>query len=74
MANSLGELIVVRRLADRAWAAKVRSLEWRRANAAGQKYLLDKDVPWAKPANEKPKGETIAYDAMLNASKAVKAR
>lgn len=36
---------------------------------AGQKYLRDKDVPWVKLANEKPKGETIAYDTMLNASK-----
>ena len=26
------------------------------------KYLSDKAAPWAKLANEKPKGETIAYD------------
>ena len=27
------------------------------------KYLSDKGAPWAKLANEKPKGETIAYDS-----------
>ena len=61
-------------MAGRAWSAKARSLAWRRAHAAGQKYLSDKDVPWAKLANEMPKGETIAYDTMLNACKAGKAR
>ena len=34
------------------------------------KWLSDKGAPWAKLANEKPKGETIAYDALLNAWKA----
>jgi glycerol transport system substrate-binding protein len=34
----------------------------------------DKGAPWAKLANEKPKGETIAYDALLNAWKAGKVR
>ncbi len=38
------------------------------------KWLSDKGAPWAKLANEKPKGETIAYDALLNAWKAGKAR
>jgi hypothetical protein len=61
-------------LAGRAWSAKVRTLAWRRAHAASQKYLSDKDVARAKLANEKPKGETIAYDSMLNACKAGKAR
>jgi glycerol transport system substrate-binding protein len=31
------------------------------------KYLSDKAAPWAKLANEKPKGETIAYEKLLNA-------
>jgi hypothetical protein len=61
-------------LAGRAWSAKVRSLAWRRAHAAGQKYLGDEDVPWAKLVKEKPKGETVAYDKMLNAFNAGKAR
>ena len=45
-------------------------------NAKGdpKKYLSDKGAPWAKLANEKPKGETIAYDTLLNAWKAGKVR
>jgi glycerol transport system substrate-binding protein len=39
-----------------------------------KKWLSDKGAPWAKLANEKPKGETIAYDALLNAWKAGKVR
>jgi glycerol transport system substrate-binding protein len=31
--------------------------------------LSDKAAPWAKLANEKPKGETIAYEKLLNAWK-----
>jgi glycerol transport system substrate-binding protein len=38
------------------------------------KYLSDKAAPWAKLANEKPKGETIAYDKLLAAWKAGKVR
>jgi glycerol transport system substrate-binding protein len=38
------------------------------------KYLSDKGAPWKKLANEKPKGETIAYDTLLNAWKSGKAR
>ena len=38
------------------------------------KYLSDKGAPWKKLANEKPKGETIAYDTLLNAWKAGKVR
>jgi glycerol transport system substrate-binding protein len=33
------------------------------------KYLSDKQAPWKKLANEKPKGETIAYETLLNAWK-----
>ncbi len=33
------------------------------------KYLSDKAAPWAKLANEKPKGKTIAYETLLNAWK-----
>ncbi|TWO72597.1 carbohydrate ABC transporter substrate-binding protein [Caenimonas sedimenti] len=45
-------------------------------NAKGDpaKWLSDKAAPWAKLANEKPKGETIAYDKLLAAWKAGKAR
>ena len=39
-----------------------------------KKYLSDKAAPWAKLANEKPKGETIAYDTLLNAWKSGKVR
>jgi glycerol transport system substrate-binding protein len=39
-----------------------------------KKWLSDKGAPWAKLANEKPKGETIAYDTLLNAWKAGKVR
>jgi glycerol transport system substrate-binding protein len=38
------------------------------------KYLSDKGAPWKKLANEKPKGETIAYETLLNAWKNGKAR
>ncbi|MDO9279141.1 MAG: ABC transporter substrate-binding protein [Polaromonas sp.] len=38
------------------------------------KYLSDKAAPWKKLANEKPKGETIAYEKLLNAWKAGKVR
>src|SRR5690349_18165435 len=38
------------------------------------KYLSTKEAPWAKLPNEKPKGETIAYDTLLNAWKAGKVR
>ncbi|AZP12475.1 extracellular solute-binding protein [Undibacterium parvum] len=31
------------------------------------KYLSDKGAPWKKIANEKPKGETIAYEKLLQA-------
>ncbi|WP_026075637.1 ABC transporter substrate-binding protein [Noviherbaspirillum massiliense] len=40
-------------------------------NAKGDpnKWLSDKGAPWTKLANEKPKGETIAYDKLLQAWK-----
>ena len=38
------------------------------------KYLSDKGAPWKKLANEKPKGETIAYETLLNAWKNGKVR
>ncbi|MBC7500223.1 MAG: carbohydrate ABC transporter substrate-binding protein [Herminiimonas sp.] len=40
-------------------------------NAKGDpnKYLSDTSAPWKKLANEKPKGETIAYDKLLQAWK-----
>ena len=38
------------------------------------KYLSDKNAPWKKLANEKPKGETIAYEQLLNAWKAGRVR
>ena len=38
------------------------------------KYLSDKGAPWKKLANEKPQGETIAYDTLLNAWKSGKVR
>jgi glycerol transport system substrate-binding protein len=38
------------------------------------KWLSDKGAPWKKLANEKPKGETIAYDTLLSAWKAGKVR
>jgi glycerol transport system substrate-binding protein len=45
-------------------------------NAKGDpaKWLSDKGAPWKKLANEKPKGETIAYDTLLSAWKAGKVR
>jgi glycerol transport system substrate-binding protein len=39
-----------------------------------KKWLSDKQAPWAKLANEKPKGETIAYSKLLQAWKDGKAR
>lgn len=36
------------------------------------KWLSDKQAPWAKLANEKPKGETIAYDKLLQTWKDAK--
>lgn len=38
------------------------------------KYLSDKAAPWKKLANEKPRGQTIAYDQLLNAWKNGKVR
>ena len=38
------------------------------------KWLSDKHAPWKKLANEKPKGETIAYDQLLQAWKDGKVR
>jgi glycerol transport system substrate-binding protein len=38
------------------------------------KWLSDKQAPWKKLANEKPKGETIAYDQLLSAWKSGRAR
>ena len=45
-------------------------------NAKGDpaKWLTDKGAPWKKLANEKPKGETIAYEKLLSAWKDGKAR
>ena len=45
-------------------------------NAKGDpaKWLSDTGAPWKKLANEKPKGETIAYDTLLSAWKAGKVR
>ena len=45
-------------------------------NAKGDpaKYLSDAAAPWKKLANEKPKGETIAYQTLLDAWKAGKVR
>jgi glycerol transport system substrate-binding protein len=37
-------------------------------------YLSDKNAPWKKLANEKPQGQTIAYDTLLNAWKSGKVR
>ena len=37
-------------------------------------WLSDKGAPWAKLANEKPKGETIPYDKLLQAWKEGRAR
>ena len=42
--------------------------------SAPEKWLSDKAAPWKKLANEKPKGETIAYETLLNAWKAGKVR
>ena len=38
------------------------------------KWLSDKGAPWKKLADEKPKGETIAYETLLNAWKGGKTR
>ena len=38
------------------------------------KWLSDKAAPWAKLANEKPKGETIDYEQLLSAWKNGKVR
>ena len=45
-------------------------------NAKGDpnQYLSDQHAPWKKLANEKPKGETIAYDKLLQAWKEGKVR
>ena len=41
---------------------------------SSEKWLSDKGAPWKKLANEKPKGETIAYETLLNAWKNGKVR
>jgi glycerol transport system substrate-binding protein len=39
-----------------------------------KKWLSDKGAPWAKLANEKPKGETIEYEKLLAAWRAGRVR
>jgi len=39
-----------------------------------EKWLSDEHAPWKKLANEKPKGETVSYDELLNAWKAGRVR
>jgi glycerol transport system substrate-binding protein len=39
-----------------------------------KKWLSDKAAPWAKLANEKPQGETVAYETLLEAWKAGRVR
>ena len=39
-----------------------------------KKWLSDKAAPWAKLANEKPKGETVDYETLLAAWKAGRVR
>jgi glycerol transport system substrate-binding protein len=41
---------------------------------AASAWLSANAAPWAKLASEKPKGETVAYDALLNAWKAGRVR
>jgi len=41
---------------------------------SADKWLSDKSAPWKKLANEKPKGETINYQTLLDAWKAGKVR
>ena len=45
-------------------------------NAKGDpaKWLSDQHAPWKKLANEKPKGETINYNTLLQAWKDGKVR
>jgi len=38
------------------------------------KWLSDQHAPWEKLANEKPQGQTIPYDQLLQAWKAGKVR
>jgi len=38
------------------------------------KWLSDKGPPWTKLDNEKPKGETIAYDKLLQVWKEGRAK
>lgn len=44
------------------------------AKSSPDKWLSDKGAPWKKLANEKPQGQTVAYDTLLNAWKAGKVR
>ncbi|ALM82775.1 ABC transporter substrate-binding protein [Bordetella sp. N] len=44
------------------------------ARSDPSKWLSDEHAPWKKLANEKPKGETIAYDKLLQAWKEGKVR
>jgi len=44
------------------------------AKSDAAKWLSDTGAPWKKLENEKPKGETIAYDTLLSAWKAGKVR
>ena len=62
---------VMARLSAPAWPTARRS-STRRSDPT--KWLSDKGAPWKKLANEKPKGETIAYDTLLNAWKEGRAR
>lgn len=44
------------------------------AKSDAAKWLSDTGAPWKKLANEKPKGETIAYDKLVQAWKEGRAK
>ena len=59
--------------------ARLERAGWRlraQAQQEGERreVVRDKGAPWKKLANEKPKGETVAYETLLNAWKDGKVR
>ncbi len=72
MDNLADEMDQVMARLERAGMAKCAPKLNKKSDPA--KWLSDQHAPWKKLANEKPKGETIAYDALLTAWKNGKAR
>ena len=72
MDNLAGEMDKVMARLERSGMAVCPPKLNKKSSAA--KWLSNDHAPWAKLANEKPQGKTIAYQTLLDAWKAGKVR